>query len=216
MDYKRAILEALKEENKDLCIELSLESIEKNIYTIPELYENILKIGLYSIDDCSGDDCIWKEHIKTSIVRSVIECLYPQVIKLKKSSNHMNKKVVLACPEKEYHEIGLRMVDDFFSTLGYETIFIGANSPKIQVLNAVIRTKADYLAVSVTDYYLLFEAQKMIQFIKNINKDIKVIVGGNAFKENKDSIIRIGGDIYIESFKDFIKLRDGEQDEISI
>lgn len=216
MDYKKAILEALKEENKDLCIELSLESVEKNICTIPELYENVLKIGLYSIDDCAGDDCIWKEHIKTSIVRSVIECLYPNIIKLKKSAKPINKKVVLACPEKEYHEIGLRMIDDFFNILGYETIFIGANTPKLQVLNAVIRTKADYLAISVTDYYLLFEAQKMIQNIKDVNKDIKVIVGGNAFKGNMDSISSIGGDIYIEYFEDLIKLREGEQDEISI
>lgn len=216
MDYKRAILEALKEEKKDLCINLSLESIEKNIYTIPDLYENVLKTGLYSIDDCSGDDCIWKEHIKTSIVRTVIECLYPHVIKLKKIAKPTNKKVVLACPEKEYHEIGLRMIDDFFNILGYETIFIGANTPKTQVLNAVIRTKPDYLAISVTDYYLLFEAQKMIQLIINVNKEIKVIVGGNAFKENTDSISSIGGDIFIESFEDLIKLRDGEQDEISI
>ena len=216
MDYKSAILEALKEENKDLCIELSLEAIEKNIYTIPELYESVLKIGLYSIDDYSGDDCIWKEHIKTSIVRSVIECLYPHVIKLKKSAKHINKKILLACPEKEYHEIGLRIVDDFFNILGYETIFIGSNTPKLQVLNAVVRTKADYLAISVTDYYLLFEAQKMIQIIKDTNKDIKVIVGGNAFKENIDSISSIGGDIYIEYFEDLIKLREGEQDEISI
>ena len=216
MDYKRAILEALKEEKKDLCIELSLESIEKNIYTIPELYENVLKTGLYSIDYCSGDDCIWKEHIKTSIVRSVIECLYPYIIKLKKSAKPVNKKVVLACPEKEYHEIGLRMVDDFFSILGYQSIFIGANTPKIQVLNAVTRTKADYLDVSVTDYYLLFEAQKMIQLVRDVDKDIKVIVGGNAFKENMDSLKSIGGDTYIETFEDLIRLRDGEQDEISI
>ena len=34
---------ALGEENKDACIELSIESIEKNIYTVHELYENVLK-----------------------------------------------------------------------------------------------------------------------------------------------------------------------------
>lgn len=214
MDYKEAILEALKEENKDLCIELSLEAIEKNIYTIPELYENILKIGLYSIDDCSGDDCIWKEHIKTSIVRSVIECLYPHIIKLKKSAKQINKKVLLACPEKEYHEIGLRMVDDFFSIIGYETIFIGTNTPKNQVFNAVLKTKPKYLAISVTDYYLLFEAQILIQNIKKCTSDVKIIVGGKAFKDNQDSIEMIGGDIYLESFEDFIKLRDGDINEI--
>lgn len=214
MDYKMAILEALREENKDRCIELSLESIEKNIYTIPELYENVLKECLYEIDECDGDDCIWKEHIRTSIVRSVIECLYPQVIKVKKQFKPVNKRVVLVCPEKEYHEIGIRMVDDYFNILGYQTVFIGANTPRTQVLNSVVRTNADYLAISVTDFYLLFEAQKMINTIKDVNKDIKVIVGGIAFKYNSDSISEIGGDIYIEKYEDFNKLKDGENHEI--
>lgn len=214
MDYKSAILEALREENKDTCIELSLESIEKNIYTVPELYENVLKAGLYSIDECQGDDCIWKEHIKTSIVRAVIECLYPHIIKLKRKAKPTNKKVVLACPEDEYHEIGLRMADDYFNMLGYGTVFIGANTPKKQVLNAVIRTKADYLAVSVTDYYLLFEAQKMIQMVKSSRKNINVIAGGIAFKDNIEYVSIIGGDIYMETFHDFVKLRDGEYNEI--
>jgi len=36
------------------------------------------------------------------------------------------------------------------------------------------------------------------------------------FKENMDSLKSIGGDTYIETFEDLIRLRDGEQDEISI
>lgn len=214
MDYKSAFLEALDRENKDECIELALELIEKNIFSIPSFYEEVLKIALYNIDECNNEDCIWKEHVKTAIVRSVIECLYPYVIKLKKQANAINKKIVLACPEKEYHEIGLRMMDDFFNILGYETIFVGTNTPKNQVLNAVIRTKPDYLAISVTDYYLLFEAQKMIQDIKRVIKNVKIIVGGMAFKENVDSIEKIGGDIYLETFQDLTKFRDGDENEI--
>lgn len=216
MDYKSAFLEALQRENKDKCVELALEVIEKDIYTIPYFYEEVLKTALYAIDECNDDDCIWKEHVQTSISRTVIECLYPNIIKLKKQVSPLNKKIVLACPEKEYHEIGLRIIADFFNILGYETIFVGTNTPKNQVLNAVIRTKPDYLAISVTDYYLLFEAQNMIQNVKSVIKDIKVIVGGRAFKENRDSIGRIGGDIYLETFQDFIKLREGDFNEISL
>lgn len=214
MDYKTSILEALDRENKDRCIELALEAVENNVFSIPELYEGVLKTALYAVDECDDDDCIWKEHVKTSIVRSVIECLYPQVIKLKRQGEPTNRKVVLACPEKEYHEIGLRMIDDFFNILGYETIYVGTNTPKNQVLNAVFKTKADYLAVSVTDYYLLVEAQKMIQSTKQALTTIKVIVGGNAFKNNIHLVNEIGGDIYLESFKDFVKLRDGDKNEI--
>lgn len=216
MNYKLVFMEAFIEENKDKCVELALDAIEKNIFSIANLYEDVLKNALYSLDDCEDDDCIWKEHVKTSIVRTVIECLYPYIIKLKKKATPLEQTVVLACPEKEYHEIGLRMADDFFNILGYETIFIGTNTPKNQVLNAVLRTKPKYLAISVTDYYLLFEAQKMIENIRSVFVDIKIIVGGRAFKENRDSIKKIGGDIYLETFQDFVKLRDGDTDEIII
>ena len=213
MDYKAAFIEAFNEGNKDKCVELALESIEKNFYTVQYLYEEIIKKLLYSIDDCNDDDCIWNEHVKTSIMRTVIECLYPHIIKLKKKAIPLKQTVILTCPENEYHEIGLRMADDLFNILGYETIFIGTNTPKNQVLNAVLKTNPKYLAVSVTDYYLLFEAQKMIQHIKRI-KEIKVIVGGRAFKENRNLIREIGGDIYLETFQDFENLMEGDADEI--
>ena len=214
MDYKSAFMESLDRENKDECIQLSLEALEKSIYTIPTFYEEVLKEALYLVDECSDEDCIWREHVRTSIVRSVIECLYPHVINLKKQAVSANKKVVLACPEKEYHEIGLRMIDDFFNILGYKTIFVGTNTPKNQVLSAVLRMRPDYLAVSVTDYYLLFETQKMIQNVKSVFKDLKIIVGGIAFKGNFSSIEKIGGDIYLETFQDLIQLRNGEENEI--
>lgn len=215
MDYKSAILESLDNENKDGCVKLALEALETEKFSIPTLYEEVLKPSLYSFDNCNDDDCIWKEHIRSSIVRTVIECIYPYVIKYKKQAEPSGSSVVLICPEKEYHEIGLRMIDDFFSLNGFETIFIGSNTPKSQVLNAVIKKNPKYLAISVTDYYLLFEAQRMIQNIKNISDSVKIIVGGNAFKANLDLIGEIGGDIYLETYQDIVNLRKGDTDEIS-
>lgn len=214
MDYNLEFLKAFDEDNKDRCVEIALQSIESGSYSIPFLYEEVLKNALYSIDECKDEDCIWKEHVKTAIVKTVIDSLYPQIIKLKKQATPTNQRVVLACPEKEYHEVGLRMIDDFFSILGYDTIFIGTNTPKNQVLNAVKKTKPDYLAISVTDYYLLFEAQKLIQKVKKFDAGIKIIVGGRAFKQNYSLIKEIGGDYYLEFFQDFLRLREGELNEI--
>jgi methanogenic corrinoid protein MtbC1 len=206
-------MNAFNEENKDKCVETALNLIDGKM-TLPQLYEEVLAPALYSIDECKDDDCIWREHIKTSIIRTVIECMYPHVIEFKKNTPPLGIKVILACPEKEYHEIGLRMVDDLFSILGYETIFIGTNTPKNQVLNAVMKIKPKYLAISVTDYYLLFEADKMINNIKSSLSSVKVIVGGRAFKYNLESVEKIGGDIYLETFQDLVKLKEGDANEI--
>ena len=209
-----ALVKSFNEEDKERFVSIALNAIENNEIDIPFLYEEVLKMLLYSIDECTTDDCIWREHRKTSMVRTVIECMYPYVIKIKNETKSLNKKVLLICPEKEYHEIGLRMIDDFLQMNGYETVFIGTNTPKDQVLAAVLSMKPDYLAISVTDYYLLFEAQKIINLIKEKTGNVKIIVGGNAFKGNYESIKSIGGDIYLETYQDIKNLREGDENEI--
>ena len=169
--------------------------------------------ALYNIDTCPKTDpgCIWKEHLKTGIVRTIVEGIYPYVIKLGRKQERVNKKIILVNPEKEYHELGLRMISDFFQINGYETIFVGTNTPRSQIYEAIRSEKPDYIAISVTDYYLIFEAKKIIEGIKeNCKKDIKVILGGQAFKKNRHLVEEIGGDIYLETYKDVVNLRKGE------
>ena len=115
-----ALVKSFNEEDKERFVSIALNAIENNEIDIPFLYEEVLKMLLYSIDECTTDDCIWREHRKTSMVRTVIECMYPYVIKIKNETKSLNKKVLLICPEKEYHEIGLRMIDDFLQMNGYE------------------------------------------------------------------------------------------------
>lgn len=212
-EFKKTFVKYFDDNNKDKCVELTVKSLHTNTITIPELYEKVLRPALYSIEECVDKEngCIWKEHVKTSIVKTVIESIYPFIIKLKKQVEPLNIKVVFVCPENEYHEIGLRMMSDFFTLNGYDSLFIGSNSPKDQIVTAISFANPKYIAISVTDYYLLFEAQKMIQKIKSTyNKNIIVIVGGLAFKHNLDSVPKIGGDIYLETFEDVVSLSKGE------
>ncbi len=219
---EKYILEFMKHFNnnyKDKCVNFTLNGIKNNFFTIPQLYEEILTPALYSIDECPEDDedCIWQEHVKTSIVKTVIECVYPEIIKQKKEIKHLGIKVVLACPEQEYHEVGLRMISDFFSLNGYESIYIGSNTPRDQVSLAIEKENPKYAAISVTDYYLLFETQKLIKEIRKKSKDsIKIILGGSAFQKNMNSFNLIGGDLYLKSYEDIVKLKEDDLNEISI
>ncbi len=217
--YKLEFIKHFNNNNKDECISFSLNGIKNNLFTIPQLYEEILTPALYSIDECPEDDedCIWQEHVKTSIVKTVIECVYPEIINQKKEINQLGIKVVLACPEQEYHEIGLRMISDFFTLNGYSSIYIGSNTPRDQVSLAIEKENPKYAAVSVTDYYLLFETQKLIKEVRRKSKDsIKIILGGSAFQKNMNSFNLIGGDVYLKSYEDIVKLKEDDFNEISI
>src|SRR6056297_2810527 len=188
--YKIEFMKYFNNNYKDECVNFSLNGIKNNFFTIPQLYEEILTPALYSIDECPEDDedCIWQEHVKTSMVKTVIECIYPEIITLKENIKPLGIKVLLACPEQEYHDVGLRMISDFFTLNGYETIYIGSNTPRDQVSIAISKENPKYAAISVTDYYLLFETQKLVKEIRKKSKDkIKIILGGSAFDKNMNS-----------------------------
>lgn len=212
-EFKLSFINHFDKLDKDACVLLAINALKNNEITIPELYEDVLRPALYSIDTSMGmEDSIWIEHVKTSIIRTVIESAYPFVIELKKHVKPLGIKVVLACPEREYHEVGLRMIADFFSLNGYEAIFVGTNTPREQVYYAIASNSPKYAAISVTDYYLLFEAQRMINRIKEMTGGkVTVLVGGNAFRSNLVSVEKIGGDIYLESYQDIVSLRAGEE-----
>ena len=165
------------------------------------------------MEECveSDEGCIWKEHVITSIIRTVIESAYVYVIREKKDIIPAGKKVDLMCPEREYHEIGLRIVKDFFILNGYETIYIGGNTPRNQALYVVKELKPEYIALSITGHYLLSEAKKLIDTIRSsTDYSVKILVGGKAFISNISCVKSIGADKYMNSFEDIEILRESD------
>ncbi|WP_409228321.1 cobalamin B12-binding domain-containing protein [Gudongella sp. SC589] len=211
--YYDEFMELFSNNWKNRCVIWSIEQVEEERLTIPELYSDVLVPALYSIDDCPEDNpgCIWDEHVKTSIIRTIIETLYPTVIKLAGKAQSKDRKIVLACPENEYHEIGLRIMADFFQINGYDVIYIGSNTPRVQIWEVIKSEKPDYVGISVTDYYLLSEAKKIIERIRlECTKDVQILLGGQAFRKNPHTIEDFGGDFYIENYEDVLSLGKGE------
>mgnify|MGYP000870679400 FL=1 len=177
--------------NREDAVVLSLSLLENESITIHDLYEKVLKSALYSIDCQELDkECIWKEHVTTAIVRTIIEVSYPYLLKEKKNVVSNGKKVIVVCPSEEYHEIGARMVHDYFSLNGFESTMIGANTPLSVILDAVEFVKPDFVAVSVTNFYNVINAKKIVQAIKEVKNDVVILAGGQAFnhKDAKDSV----------------------------
>jgi methanogenic corrinoid protein MtbC1 len=205
--------------DKDACVEYALKGLKQQWFSIPKLYEDLLRPALYTIDECVPDDpnCIWQEHVKTAIVKTIIESVYPFVIAEKKMIQPLDITVLLTAPEKEYHEIGLRMMSDFFALCGYHPIYIGINTPRDQVCHAIQQSNPKYVAIGVTDYYLIVEAKKMIAQIRLMpSQSIKIILGGSAFFNNPHAVSEVGGDRYFSSFRDIQNLSKEDRYEISL
>lgn len=208
------ITEFINGEDKEKAVNYVLEVLSRGSIDIVTLYEKVINPALNGISSykCPQEINIWQEHIRTSIVRTIIECCYPYVIKERdyKYRKKIDKKVIVLCPSEEYHEIGPRMVTDFFTLHGYNAIFVGGNTPKEEILAISSVHNPNYIALSVSNYFHLVTAQRAIENIRlNYKYPLKIIVGGYAFKRNPKAYLDIGADILLENFEDIGRLEEG-------
>ena len=99
------------------------------------------------------------------------------------AAKRCGRGVVVACVSGDLHELGARMVGDFFEMAGWDTYFCGANTPHAAVVHSVVERKADVLAVSATMGYHLHAVQELIELVRADPRcaTLRVMVGGHPF-----------------------------------
>lgn len=207
-------IDALEKNDKGLTMKLCFEAVSNGEITVPQLYEKILAPALNRLeaDEADLDDLIWREHAMSSIVRSIIEALYPQVLEERNRRGlAIDRSVLIFCPAREEHEIGARMVADFFLVLGYKVTYIGANTPEKTIIKAIERVKPDYLCISVSNPFNLFATRQLIENIRQkFGREMKIIVGGHAFSGKPDAVQQVKPDKVLQAFADVETLRGEE------
>ncbi|MDD2259082.1 MAG: cobalamin-dependent protein [Bacilli bacterium] len=199
-------LELLNQERKDECVIYIMELFNSG-FSVKEVYEQYIipSLAEYECNSDVEEICIWKEHTRTSIIRTILESSYPYLIKQKKEK--INKSIIVACPQLEYHEIGAIINTNFFILEGFDAKYIGANTPSEQIISAVKILKPDYLALSITNYYNIVATKKLIETLKEDNKEIKVIIGGQATK-NPLTIAQLKYDYILQSYEDIVMFKE--------
>ncbi|MBN2299848.1 MAG: cobalamin B12-binding domain-containing protein [Acholeplasmataceae bacterium] len=199
-------IDLLKKEQKDKAVLYAMNLLEKEKLTIEELYQELLAPSLTEFK-CDVDDlevCIWKEHFRTSIIRTILESSYLYIIKRVENIKKIDKKIVVLTPPFEYHEIGAIMVAHYLLLEGFDASYIGANTPKEEILSAIRAYHPDYIAMSVTNPYSVVVTKQITDEIKRFFPDVKIILGGQAF-DNKEATHSIQYDYLMHSLNDLIE-----------
>ncbi len=207
--YKEVLI-ALQTENKERAFTLCMDALKNDQISAVDLYENILSPGLASVVDEYPDveDLIWREHVRSGIIRTIIESAYPYILDQQKEAT--GEKVLVVCPEFEEHELGARMVSDFFRLEGFDTTFVGARTPVNTILKAIEMVQSDYLVMSVTNFYNFVSVKKTIEEIKEKSAHkLTFIVGGRAIKANPTAVDFVGADFSLDGYEDIQQLREG-------
>lgn len=187
-------LNHLLQMESDLAYQFILNEIEKGM-TIKEIYLNVLQPTLYKVGDLWHQRTISvaKEHYMTAAIQNIIGRLYPMLFT---SIGKSKYSMTAVCAGEELHEIGMRMVADFFEISNWDTYFLGSNIPISQVLIHLNEKPTDLLAISATTSQQLMQVKELIETVKSTKslKKIKIIVGGKVFNETPNLWKSVGAD----------------------
>ena len=191
----------------------ALSLLKDGDINIPILYEQVLAPALNRIviPRCDETCMIWKEHMMSHIVRTTMEAVYPYILqeREKAGNKNRNKLVVLASPQEEYHEIGIRMGSDFFTMLGYDVAYIGCNTPKDTLLDAVKTMKPEIVCISVTNYLNLAQLPTLVGELKKMSPTPAVYLSGSALKHTGKQAEDFGADGILTSYASVKALSEG-------
>jgi methanogenic corrinoid protein MtbC1 len=212
-DLYTAFRNRLDKEDRQGCLDLSMEWLREDRIGIAAFYEEVLTPSLREeINHATAQRVsIWEEHLRSSIVRTIVECCYPLVIK---ESEHMTNVVsrgnaIIFCPIEEYHEIGARMATDFFILCGFDAMFVGANTPPSDIIGAIESVRPVCVAISISNYYNLVAARKTLDEIRELRVgqglDFKIAAGGVAFIDHPERCRETGADLLMQTYRDVEK-----------
>ena len=129
---------ALAERNRGAAVSAAVEAVRSDRIDVISLYDQVLLPLMVDTGAQwqAGSTRVWEEHFATATVRTIVDALYPSVVKAAAAAPPRTDSVLLACPPDEAHDLGLRMLADRFEIAGWQTHYLGANTPVAEIIDA--------------------------------------------------------------------------------
>ncbi len=158
-----------------------------------------------------GEVNVAEEHFSTATTLMVMS----QILPLAKVMPPNGKVMLAASVEDNAHDLGLRMVADFFEIAGWRVVYLGASVPADDLAAGVRDFQADVVAISAALPVHLRAVEDTIAVLRSraqrgtgsaTAKPFKILVGGNAFADVPDAWKLVGADGFARSAKEAVEL----------
>lgn len=186
-------LEHLLDGNRSAATEVIDRLVDQGV-SVQDIYEYVFQVSQYEIGALwqQNEITVAHEHFCTAATQTIMARLYPLIF-----STESNGKTMIGCAVAgELHELGIRMVTDFFEMDGWDTYYLGANMPTKEIVNTVAEKKADLLAISVTIPIRVHLARDLITAIRSDERttSVKILTGGYPFLKVPNLWRQVGAD----------------------
>jgi len=189
-----AFLEACVHMRRSQALTMVLEAVRRGV-PVEEIYVDVITPAMRELGRMwhMNQVTVGQEHYCTAVAQMVMAQLFPSIFD---GDQRPTGRVVSVCVAGELHEIGARMVADLFEMHGWDTVFLGADVPTSSVVDTLVETEAEVLAISATLAANLGFVSDMIDAVRQepACAGVKVLVGGAAFEVEPTLWQRVGAD----------------------
>ena len=200
-EYRHSLLNGDRQHASRLII----ESVNSGI-KVKDIYIHVFQSSLYEIGHLwqTNQITIAQEHFFTAATQMIMSQLYPYIFANKKNGLRM----IAASVDSNMHDIGIRMVADFFEMEGWDTYYLGGNAPIQAIIQALQENNPQLLALSVTISKQIPTVEEVIQTIRKDDQyhRTKVIVGGPPFNLSEGLWKKVGSDGFARSADEAVSL----------
>ena len=181
-------LNALLDGDKKQCSQIVQKLINNNV-GMKEIFMELFQRSMYRIgllwekERCTIAD----EHIATRITEGLIELVSNSFTNEKR----IGKLALITCIDKEFHDLGARMVAGYFEANGWNTIFAGSNTPEQDIIHLIKEKQPDIVGISIGFY---ININRLISLVQVINENFpaqEILIGCQALLEGHTNILSV-------------------------
>ena len=211
-EMARIYLEALLRGERHVASRMVLDAVAQGT-PVRDLYLHVFQpcqheVGrLWQMNRLS----VAQEHYCTAAAQLIMSQLYPYVF-----TGEKNGRTLLAtCVSGDLHEIGVRMVTDFLEMEGWNTFYLGADTPTPSLLQTLEERGVDVLAVSATITSHIRSVASLIAAVRGTEagRRVKILVGGYPFNVDPGLWRQVGADAFARDAQEAVamakRLADG-------
>lgn len=172
--------DALLQGRRAVCTAIVQELLEQGM-DIKALYTDLFQQSLYEVGRLweTNKISVAREHLATAVTEGLLNLVYPRLFASGGPVSH--KKAIISCAANEFHQIGGKMAADIFELNGWETHFLGANTPVPHMLEHIQEITPDLVGFSLSVYHNMPMLKQGLDAVESDFRNLDIFVGGQAF-----------------------------------
>ena len=181
-DYLSSLLAGERRRCSEIVSQLIMQGLP-----IRRLHVDLFQASLYDVGElwATNQISVATEHLATAVTEGLLNQLSLDIA----SRDRVGKVVLVAGIQPELHQVGGKIVADTFEMFGWDSLYIGSNTPPDELARMVRETRPHLVALSLTIYFNLFGLRAAIEELRRESPTLPVIVGGRGFQAGGTEVI---------------------------